>query len=170
YSRDALATQVVVKRYIKSLLDVFEQCEDLESIEDLHLLVRIFMDLILLNVPCVVDELTEEDNILKVIGVFEYDPTQSEVRKHREFLTTQAKLVEAVPLPPAMVDKVHLNFRLQYLRDHVLMRQADDTAYTTINSCVYFTEMEIINVLSADDPFLDSLFAPLNGPSVTPEV
>eukprot|EP01134_Creolimax_fragrantissima_P007797 CFRG7797T1 len=170
YSRDALATQIVIKNYVRDLLDVFEQCEELESIDDLHTLCRIFTGMFLLNIACVTEVLIEGDTLMKVIGALEYDPAQPKARKHREFLTNQVKFREAVPLPnEAIVEKVHQTYRLQYLKDVVLVRQADDSAYTTITSFIFFGGTEIATALSQDDEFLDSLFAPLNGPAVTPQ-
>lgn len=60
--------------FIDGLLDTFRKCEDLEDIEGLQALYRIFRGLFLLADPDLLRVLLSDDRIMDVIGVLEYDP------------------------------------------------------------------------------------------------
>ena len=59
------------QRYVFSLLDLFDQAEDLEDTEALHTIYRIFRNLIMLNEPNLLEVIFQKVLFMRVMGVLE---------------------------------------------------------------------------------------------------
>jgi len=56
--------------------------------------------------------------------------------------------------------KIAQTYRLQYLKDVVLARVIDDSTFNVLNSFILFNQIDIINHIIGDNPFLTNLFKP----------
>ena len=54
--------------------------------------------------------------------------------------------------------KISYTWRLQYLKDVVLARILDDPTFSVLNSLIFFNQVEIVNHIQANAPFLKELF------------
>jgi len=77
--------------YIPKLLDLFGMCEDLENLESLHLMYSIFKTIFMLNKNALFEIMFQPENLMKVVGVMEYDPNKPEIVRHRDFLEKQVR-------------------------------------------------------------------------------
>lgn len=87
---------------------------------------------------------------MDVIGCLEYDPTLSQPRKHREFLTKTAKFKEVIPISdPELKQKIHQTYRVQYIQDMVLPTPSvfEENMLSTLHSFIFFNKVEIVGML-----------------------
>lgn len=148
--REKLALVIEQDGYIKKLLDLFHMCEDLENIEGLHHLYDIFKSMFLLNKNALFEILFQEDTIFDVVGVFEYDPSQSQPAKHREYLQKTAKFKEVIPFTnKELVYKIHQTYRVQYIQDVILPTPSvfEENILSTLTSFIYFNKVEIVSMV-----------------------
>lgn len=59
--------------------------------------------------------------------------------------------------------KIHLTYRLLYLKDVVLARILDDPTFSVLNSLIFFYQVDIVNHLQSNQGFLKELFGILEG-------
>lgn len=169
--KEKLATAIESDGYIKKLLNLFHMCEDLENAEGLHHLYDIFKNIFLLNKNALFEVMFSEETIFDVIGCLEYDPGQSQPKRHREYLRQQAKFREAIPIKnPELLSKIHQTFRVQYIQDVVLPTPSvfEDNMLSTLSSFIFFNKIEIVTLVQEDEKFLLELFSMLTDES-TPE-
>uniref|UniRef100_A0A4W3JC72 SMEK homolog 1 n=1 Tax=Callorhinchus milii TaxID=7868 RepID=A0A4W3JC72_CALMI len=162
--REKLALALENEGYIKKLLELFHVCEDLENVEGLHHLYEIIKGIFLLNRTALFEVMFSEECIMDVIGCLEYDPSLSQPRKHREFLTKTAKFKEVIPiLDPELKQKIHQTYRVQYIQDMVLPTPSvfEENMLSTLHSFIFFNKVEIVGMLQEDEKFLTELFAQL---------
>jgi protein phosphatase-4 regulatory subunit 3 len=60
---------------------------------------------------------------------------------------------------PLIRRKIRSTWRLQYLKDVVLARILDDPTFSVLNSLIFFNQMEIVNHIQSNAPFLRELFS-----------
>ncbi|PVI05030.1 DUF625-domain-containing protein [Periconia macrospinosa] len=158
--REALAKFVLAERYVPKLIPLVEMAEDLESASDLHRLCSIMKMLILLNDAAIIEYVVTDEVILGVVGALEYDPDfPLHKANHRQYLSDESKFKEVVPIEDdAIKKKIHWTYRLQYLKDVVLARILDDPTFSVLNSLIYFHQVDIVQHLQANGPFLKELF------------
>jgi len=54
--------------------------------------------------------------------------------RHREFLTQKVKFKKVIDIDDeAIVERIHMNYRLIYLKDTAMARFIEDTAVSTLN-------------------------------------
>uniref|UniRef100_A0A8C5RM58 SMEK homolog 1 n=1 Tax=Laticauda laticaudata TaxID=8630 RepID=A0A8C5RM58_LATLA len=162
--REKLALALENEGYIKKLLEIFHVCEDLENTEGLHHLYEIIKGIFLLNRTALFEVMFSEECIMDVIGCLEYDPSLSQSRKHREFLTKTAKFKEVIPISdPELKQKIHQTYRVQYIQDMVLPTPSvfEENMLSTLHSFIFFNKVEIVGMLQEDEKFLTDLFAQL---------
>lgn len=158
--RDALSKFIIRDEYIGKLVPLVEMAEDLESLPDLHRLCNIMKSLILLNDNTIIETVVADQIILGVVGALEYDPEfPTHKANHRQYLADQSRYKEVVPIKdPIIRRKIRSTWRLQYLKDVVLARILDDPTFSVLNSLIFFNQMEIVNHIQTNAPFLRELF------------
>eukprot|EP00277_Geminigera_cryophila_P001172 CAMPEP_0179422572 /NCGR_PEP_ID=MMETSP0799-20121207/10505_1 /TAXON_ID=46947 /ORGANISM="Geminigera cryophila, Strain CCMP2564" /LENGTH=783 /DNA_ID=CAMNT_0021196723 /DNA_START=344 /DNA_END=2692 /DNA_ORIENTATION=+ len=159
-TRDRIVDGVMADGYLATLLSIFRDCEDLEMTNSLHTLFRIFKGLIMLNEPSLIEACLSDSFFLDTMGILEYDPDYAKHEmKHREYLQSPGLFKQAVPIThqPTLA-KIHLNFRLTYLKDVVMARYIDDISFSTMRELIQLNNVEIIAHIQADTPFLNKLF------------
>lgn len=170
--REKLAIAVESSDYIQKLLSLFRMNEDLENIEGLHHLHEIFKALFMLNKNSLFEIMFDEKNIMDIIGCLEYDPSLTERRKHREYLTNDAKFKEVLPIKNQdLKRKIHQTFRVQYIQDIILPTPSvfEENMLSTLNSFIFFSKVEIVNMVQEDENFLRTLFVELKDENQTDE-
>ncbi|KAL4870378.1 hypothetical protein BDV12DRAFT_195525 [Aspergillus spectabilis] len=159
--RDALSKIVIRDEYIQKLLPLVTVAEDLESLTDLHRLCNIMKSLILLNDTTIIETVVTDSVILGVVGALEYDPEfPTHKANHRQYLADKSRYKEVVPIrDPAIRRKIRYTWRLQYLKDVVLARILDDPTFSVLNSMIFYNQVDIVNHIQSDSPFLKELFS-----------
>lgn len=148
--RDKLAAAIDSEGYIKKLLELFRMCEDLDNLEGLHHLYDIFKNIFMLNKTELFEVMFQEDTIFDVVGVLEYDHKSPQPTKHREFLRTQAKFKEVVPVNnQELIQKIHQTYRIQYIQDVILPAPSvfEENMLSTLTSLIYFNKSDIVSIL-----------------------
>lgn len=159
FTRESIPKVILkTKDYIKNLLDVFTKCEDLEDMESLHLLNKLFRGLVMLNDVDLYETLLSEEFVFDFVGVLEYDPEQVERTSHREFLREKVKFKEVVEISNAAIrEKIHQTCRLGYLKDVILPRVLDDSAFSMLTSMMMYNNVEVVQSLHRDAHFFPEL-------------
>lgn len=176
--RDALSKYIIRDEYIAKLVPLVTMAEDLESLIDLHRLCNIMKSLILLNDNTIIETVVADHVILGVVGALECtlypaspwriqliltktdDPEfPTHKANHRQYLADKSRYKEVVPIKdPIIRRKIRSTWRLQYLKDVVLARILDDPTFSVLNSLIFFNQMEIVNHIQGNGPFLRDLF------------
>ncbi|CAG8043497.1 unnamed protein product [Penicillium salamii] len=177
--RDALSKFIIRDEYIAKLVPIVSLAEDLESLVDLHRLCNIMKSLILLNDNTIIETVVSDHVILGVVGALEcmldgnlpqkaymltleLDDPEFPTHKanHRQYLADKSRYKEVVPIKdPLIRRKIRSTWRLQYLKDVVLARILDDPTFSVLNSLIFFNQMEIVNHIQGNAPFLRELFS-----------
>ncbi|ORY98013.1 component of IIS longevity pathway SMK-1-domain-containing protein [Syncephalastrum racemosum] len=158
--KDRLASFILIENYIDKLLVLFETCEDLESIDDLHKLYTITKAIIMLNDNTIIEYIIRDEIILGVVGMLEYNPETPKMKaKHREFLAKCTNVDPVVPIKDeATLSKIHQTYRLRYLKDAILPETNDDAFVSIVHSLIFFNHIDIINHFQHNSKFLTDLF------------
>jgi len=158
--REALAKFILAQDYIPKLIPLVDMAEDLESLSDLHRLCSIMKMLILLNDTAIIEYVVTDPVVLGVVGALEYDPDfPLHKANHRQYLDDESKFKEVVRIEDENIKrKIHYTYRLQYLKDVVLARILDDPTFSVLNSLIFFHQVDIVQHLQANAPFLKELF------------
>lgn len=106
------------------------------------------------------EALFNEDRFLRLLGALEYDPDLPVPKSnHRHFLKNVVVYKEIIPFSNRdIVAKIHQTFKIQYLKDTVLPRYLDDPTFNTLNTIIYFNNLEIIKCIREDEKFLTQLY------------
>ncbi|KAJ3411746.1 Platinum sensitivity protein [Chytridiales sp. JEL 0842] len=165
YGRDKLATVLKSDNYIEQLLPLLEICEDMESLDDLYSLSAIMRAIIFLNDVKIYEMLLQDDVFDAVIGMLEYDRDFPNIKgNHREHMKQKASFKQAIPIPSEeIIQKIKQTYRVQFLKDVALARLLDDSTFTTLNSVIYFNNIDIVSYFQQNDTFLSDLFNVLSG-------
>ena len=160
FARERIPMQILKsKEYLPRLFELFRQCEDVDDIENLHLFYAIFRAMVMLNDPSLYETLLSEEFVFDFVGALEYDPDQIERVHHRQFLKKNVAFKEVVPITNTMIrEKIHQTCRLGYLKDVILPRALDDSAFSTLTSMMMCNNVEVVQELHRDPEFFGELF------------
>ncbi|KAI1795069.1 component of IIS longevity pathway SMK-1-domain-containing protein [Ganoderma leucocontextum] len=144
------------EEYIKALIDVFHQAEDLESLADLHALFACMQTILLLNEHSLYEHILDDDVFMGVVGILEYDPEFPNYKaNYRDFLRETSRFHQPIPIRDDTIQrKIHHTYRLQFLKDVVLARAIDDSTFNVLNSSIIFNQIDIITHVQNDQAFL----------------
>ncbi|GAA5884248.1 hypothetical protein JCM3774_003591 [Rhodotorula dairenensis] len=160
--RERAASVVLRTGVIEKLCKLQAEAEEAQSLEDLHALCRVMQQILLLNDNAIFEHVLQDDVILGVVGILEYDPEFPTMRaSYRQHLSSPTAFVPVVPphlLGPALLGKIHQTHRLHYLKDIVLARVIEDSTFSMLNSAIYFNEVEIVNVINTQGDLLLEVF------------
>ena len=158
--REALSKFIIGEDYIRKLIPLVEMAEDMEDLSSLHRLCNIMKLMILLNDTTIIEHVVADDIVLGVVGALEYDPDfPSHKANHRQWLEKKGRYKEVVRIQDEQIrKKIHQTYRLQYLKDVVLARILDDPTFSVLNSLIFFNQVDIVQHLQTNVPFLKELF------------
>ncbi|CAO1624116.1 unnamed protein product [Parajaminaea phylloscopi] len=160
-AREKVAEWIARGDYIRKLCPVFHDAEDIESLDSLHCLCNIMQTIIMLNDSMIIEAVLADDVFLNVVGMLEYDPEfPAEKASYREYFTNTATFKEVVEIEDGKVlTKIHQAYRLQYLKDVILVRVLDDAMFSVLNSWIFFHQFDIVNYCSGNASLLASLYS-----------
>ncbi|KAF9450958.1 DUF625-domain-containing protein, partial [Macrolepiota fuliginosa MF-IS2] len=157
--KERICEYIQQEEYIKSLTEVLNTAEDLESLENLHALCSLMQTILMLNDHTLYEHILEDDLFYGVVGMLEYDPDfPSHKANYRDFLKQATQFHQPIPISdPVVQRKVHHTYRLQFLKDVVLARALDDSTFNVLNSCIIFNQIDIISHIQQDQMFLKEI-------------
>ncbi|KAM0893978.1 hypothetical protein ACQ4PT_024780 [Festuca glaucescens] len=156
--------------FFPKLLEIFRMCEDLENLDDLHMIFKLVRGIILLNSPSIFDKIFSDEFILDIIGALEYDPEVAKVQKHRIFLKDHVIFKEAIPIKNvSVVSRIHQTYRIGYLKDVILPRTLDDATMASLNTMIHTNNAAVISLLKDDACFIQELFSRMRSPNISVE-
>ena len=99
------------------------------------------------------------------------DPDFPEYKaNHRRYLQDPSRFKEVVPIEDSDIkQKIHMTWRLLYLKDVVLARILDDPTFSVLNSLIFFNQVDIVSHLQGNAAFLTELFGVVSDPQSTPK-
>jgi len=159
--RSSLASMIVKFNYVEELIDLFHSCEELQDEQSLRLIASLFKSFVLINETVLDAYIFSDRHILDFIGVLEYDPEVPACSRvpHREYLKNSTNFCEVIHFDdPTIVVKIRQTFYLQYIKDTVCARFLDDASSATINSMIFFNELDILTYIQNDDSFQVKIF------------
>ncbi|XP_004063986.1 protein PPP4R3C [Gorilla gorilla gorilla] len=162
--RERLAEILKNEAYIPKLLQLFHTCENLENTEGLHHLYEIIKGILFLNKACLFEIMFSDECIMDVVGCLEYDPALDQPKRHRDFLTNDAKFKEVIPITNSELrQKIHQTYRLQYIHDILFPVPSifEDNFLSTLTTFIFSNKAEIVSMLQKDHKFLYEVFAQL---------
>ncbi|XP_019263565.1 PREDICTED: serine/threonine-protein phosphatase 4 regulatory subunit 3 isoform X1 [Nicotiana attenuata] len=155
--------------FFRKLMDLFSISEDLENIENLHILFKIVRGIIMLNSSQIFEKIFGDELIIDIIGCLEYDPDAPHVH-HRNFLKEHVVFKEAIAIKdPIVLSKIHQTYRVGYLKDVILPRMLDDATVANLNSIIHSNNAVVVSLLKDDSTFIQDLFGKLKSPSTSAE-
>ncbi|BEJ13212.1 hypothetical protein CspHIS471_0303860 [Cutaneotrichosporon sp. HIS471] len=158
--REHAVEHIIVEDYIKQLIVVLHQAEDLESLDDLHALCSLMQTILMFNDNGIFEYILQDDIFDGVLGMLEYDPEFPTLKaSYRAFFRQYSKYREVVRIKDDTIrNKIHQTSRLLYLKDVVLARLLDDPTFNILNSFVFFNQVDITSYIQTDDILLHELF------------
>uniref|UniRef100_A0A8C3YVV2 Protein phosphatase 4 regulatory subunit 3C n=1 Tax=Catagonus wagneri TaxID=51154 RepID=A0A8C3YVV2_9CETA len=162
--KERLALVLENEDYVKKLLQLFHTCEDLEDTEGLYHLHEIVKGILLLNKTALLEVMFSDECIMDVVGCLEYDPALAQPKRHREFLTQNAKFKEVIPITNCELrQKIHQTYRVQYIHNILvpIPSMFEDDFLSTLTTFIFLNKVEIVSMLQEDDKFLDEVFSQL---------
>uniref|UniRef100_A0A452R0Y7 Protein phosphatase 4 regulatory subunit 3C n=1 Tax=Ursus americanus TaxID=9643 RepID=A0A452R0Y7_URSAM len=162
--KERLALILENEDYIKNLLQLFHTCEDLRDTTGLHHLYEIIKGILFLNKTALLEIMFSAECIMDVVGCLEYDPALAQPKRHREFLTQNARFKEVVPITDRELrQKIHQTYRVQYIHDILLPAPSmyEENFLSTLTTFIFLNKVEIVSMLQDDANFLSEVFAQL---------
>ena len=147
--------------FFERLLSIFDDAEDLEDAAALGEFYSIVKRIALLNHGGLYDILLSDRFFTRLVGVLEHDPDVPLARraKHRAFVETRATFKEVVPIRnPLVLAKIHQNFRIQYLKDCVLLKVLDDAGNQSLKILLKENNQMIVSEIASDPEYLSDVF------------
>ena len=171
YYRDKTVDYVLHSDYLEILFQHFKKAEGSRHLKDLFLLSNIVKTLILYNRREIIEVMVDDNHIIGVLGILEYDTEFPTLKaSHRDYMKNRGPSFKEV-LPcnnKELMQMVRKCFRLQFLRDVVLVRFLNDYNLTLFTDILLDLETNIVDFLTKDK-YLKSVLD-LYNPAKTPEL
>ncbi|KAM8753172.1 protein PPP4R3C [Rhynchonycteris naso] len=162
--KERLALILDDENYIKKLLQLLHSCENVGYTDGLYYLHIIVKGILFLNKTSLFEIMFSDECIMNVVGCLEYDPALAQPKKHREFLTQNAKFKEVVPITSWKLRQIiHRTYRIQYIQDILMPTPSvmDKNCLSDLKTFIFLNKMEIVHMLQTDNTFLSQVFAQL---------
>lgn len=103
--------------YIKHLVNILKDAEDLEDENALVQFFIIFKNILLLNNPELIEVLLRDDFWLHLMHALESDPELPQKAPHRNYLQNEVIFNQVIPIVnQKTLHQIHQNFRIMYLK------------------------------------------------------
>jgi protein phosphatase-4 regulatory subunit 3 len=160
FYKDLMIKFILESSYIDEVLRLFGTAERKQTLGHLYNLCRVVKILFLMNDNTIFEVLLKSENIMTIIGILEYDPDfPNHKLNYRDYLESQTKFNEVVPIQDEAVRlKIMQTFKLQFLKDNILIRLLDDNIFSMLSSMIYFNQLEIIQHFQNSDDYFKRLF------------
>ncbi|KAE9028346.1 hypothetical protein PR001_g10294 [Phytophthora rubi] len=144
--------------YIVKLLDLFDVSELDADKSVLHKLFDIFYAILELGNRGLVEVLLSEMNFISVVGVFGYNPGLIREMDFRTALEGDGGFHEVVPITDrSVVERVHMNFRIQVIKDNVLSRSLPDGCALLLEHMANENNFHILSYISESEDYLKAI-------------
>ncbi|KAG6617497.1 putative serine/threonine-protein phosphatase 4 regulatory subunit [Phytophthora cinnamomi] len=144
--------------YIVKLLDVFDVSELDADKAVLHKLFDIFYAILEMCNRGLMEVLLSESNFISVVGVFGYNPGLIREVDFRTALEGDGGFHEVVPITDhSVVERVHMNFRIQVIKDNVLSRSLPDGCVLLLEHMANENNFHILSYISESEDYLKSI-------------
>ncbi|RHY56950.1 hypothetical protein DYB30_006767 [Aphanomyces astaci] len=142
-------------QFLKELLRVADQCLDLDDDESLELLFQITKAL------CAVLHLLLSDTyFLDVVGILEFNPHTIRKMCFRKELSAHMTFNEVIPITdPQVVQAIHVNYRIDAIKDNILSRSLADGCTIWLESIVNENNISILTYISNHEEYMVQLRA-----------
>ncbi|KAF1799349.1 component of IIS longevity pathway SMK-1-domain-containing protein [Mucor lusitanicus] len=170
--KDKISTFITIENYFDKILPMFETCEDLEDITDLHLLYKVIIGLLALNDQGLIEQLLRDEYIIGFMGILEYNPNTPGMKaKHREFIKSHGNAKQVVDLADESIKrKIDQTFRLEYLQGILQSGgDADEGLLGVLNNMIFQNHADIVNHIQNNHIFLGELFQIVRNKDTTEE-
>lgn len=180
-----IADQILGAGYLQQLFSVFFAIEAdeeddgeavadgrekrIKKIQEAQNMFNFVKGMFLLNDKKLLEVLLSEENILSVISCLEYDPllsplTTPSFRRHRDFLLQKAQLKQlAVKIENVeVISRIHLTYRMIYIRDVILLKYLDDSTIKTITDLIVANNHALLKGLLGDERWTFLFFEQLH--------
>lgn len=154
YLRNETINFVINENYLSTLTKSFHEAELSKSYQSLLLLSNIIKTLILYSNKKIVEQMINDENFLCICGILEYDNEFPNSKlNHRKYLQDkEPNFKEMIPITdPEIKLIITQNFRLQFLKDVVLVRFLDDQSFSFITDLMLNYQNAIIEFLQKDE-------------------
>lgn len=148
-------------QFLYRLYEVLQESEQIESLQNLHMIHEIIRQLIFADDIPLLELLLSDEHYLLVFGALEYDLDIPKVArpKYREFLENRAHYRKVIDFKDeTIVKKIRLNFRINYLKDSVINSIIDDPISNMFNPVSYYISHDIYEHIMENDYYFDELF------------
>ncbi|ETL40521.1 hypothetical protein, variant 8 [Phytophthora nicotianae] len=144
--------------YIVKLLDLFDVCELDADKTVLHKLFDIFYAMLEMCNRGVIEILLNETNFISVVGVFGYNPGLIREMDFRTALEGDGGFQEVIPITDrSVVERVHMNFRIQVIKDNVLSRSLPDGCVLLLEHMANENNFHILSFISETEDYWKSI-------------
>ncbi|KAL3663084.1 hypothetical protein V7S43_012024 [Phytophthora oleae] len=154
--RSRVLTDLVDKdgAYILKLLDLFDVSELDADMEVLHKLFDIFYAMLEMCNRRLIENLLSEANFISVVGVFGYNPGLIREIDFRTALEGDGGFHEVIPIADrSVVERVHMNFRIQVIKDNVLSRSLPDGCVLLLEHMANENNFRILSYISETEEY-----------------
>ncbi|CAK8999377.1 unnamed protein product [Durusdinium trenchii] len=159
--KEQLANECLDPQFVAALRQAFHTAEDSGKETELLMLFRIAKGVFMLGNHNLTKRYLRQDMFEDTMGMLEYDegvPPEKRV-PHRQVLKVAIRFKQVLSFQDAeMLKLVHLNYRLQYVKDYVLARWLDDAAFASLTQLVIFNNTSLLDYLRQSDPLIQQLF------------
>ncbi|OWZ09858.1 Serine/threonine-protein phosphatase [Phytophthora megakarya] len=139
--------------YIVKLLDLFDVSELDADKKVLHQLFDIFYAILEMCNRDLLEVLFSENNFLSVVGVFGYNPGLIRETDFRTVLESDG-FQEVVPITDrSVVERVHMNFRIQVIKENVLSRALPDGCVLLLDHMANENNFHILTYISDSEEY-----------------
>ena len=105
-----------------------------------------------------IESLLSDQYYLDTFGALEYNPDIKITESYRDFLKNQLKFNKLNKISnPEILEKIHLNYRLAYLKDTALATGLDETTIQHITSQINHLSLEILQTVLMSNEIIDEL-------------
>ncbi|KAL4141141.1 hypothetical protein PRNP1_014263 [Phytophthora ramorum] len=158
--RSKVQTDLVAQggAYIIKLLDLFDVSELDEDKSVLHKLFEIFYAILEMGNRSLIEVLLSDTNFISVVGVFGYNPGLIREMDFRTELEGDGGFHEVIPiLDRGVVERVHMNFRIQVIKDNVLSRTLPDGCVLLLEHMTNENNYHILSYISETEDYWKSI-------------
>lgn len=159
--REGLAGECITPNFLNALRETFHTVEDLGQEDQLRDIWLIAKGIFLLSNQKLTERYLRSDVYEDIMGMLEYDdglPLDKRL-PHRQVLKVKVRFNDVISFESQdVVERIHLNYRLQYLKDIVLPRLLDDGSFVALTQMIHTNLAAILDHLQSNKQLMQRLF------------
>lgn len=158
--REAFANECLNPQFLSDLIETFHSAEDLNSQEETIHLWYVVRGLFFLSNQKLTERYLREDVYEDVLGMLELDDSLPPNKRimHRQVIKNQVKYNDVLNFEDAdVIERIHLNYRLIYLKDIALPRTLDDATFASLVQMIHSNLIVILDHLQKNQVLMQRL-------------